>query len=372
MADIPFRPRPAGCRLGPNRRATGVSDGNTPGQQAHPYFDELDRQNWPDSAILESAVKILRIGLRTDCCGKRQNILVFQLDTWRGCYRIGGVVLKCGRFIEGLSFGEANVNRKASVRELTRGRGESTVSARRRDQSVWGSFSRGRVLVAVALFSLAARGVVWGQCTSGIETVAGLVALGDGGLATAAQLRDPSGVAVDSAGNLYIADSVNNRIRKVSTSGLITTVAGTGIGGFSGDGGPATAAQLSAPRGVAVDSAGNLYIADSENFRIRKVRSSGIITTVAGNGTSGYSGDGGAATAAQLNQPSGVVRDSAGNLFIVDSGNHSIRKMSPDGTITTMAGSGFGGYSGDGGAAVLPLRRGGGQRGELVHRGHIQ
>ena len=139
---------------------------------------------------------------------------------------------------------------------------------------------------------------------------------GDNGPATSAQLNHPLGVAVDSAGNLYIADYWNNRIRKVS-NGVITTVAGNGNAGFSGDNGPATSAQLNYPTGVAVDSAGNLYIADSHNNRIRKV-SNGMITTVAGNGTSGFSGDNGPATSAQLYAPEGVAVDAAGNLYIAD------------------------------------------------------
>ena len=172
---------------------------------------------------------------------------------------------------------------------------------------------------------------------------------GDNGPAASAQLTGPYGVAVDSGGNLYIADSVNNRIRKIS-NGVITTVAGNGTSGFSGDNGPATSAQLYLPFGVAVDAAGNLYIADSADNRIRKV-SNGIITTVAGNGTFGFSGDNGAATAAQLSNPVGVAVDSAGNLYIADTANNRIRKVS-NGVITTVAGNGFAGFSGDNGNAT--------------------
>jgi trimeric autotransporter adhesin len=136
------------------------------------------------------------------------------------------------------------------------------------------------------------------------------------------------GVAVDSAGNLYIADRENNRIRKVTAAGIISTVAGNGAyGGHRGDGGPATAALLRIPKGVAVDSAGNLYIADLGNNRICKITPAGIISTVAGNGTKGYSGDGSAATAAQLNRPIDVAVDSQGNLYIADLGNNRIRKV---------------------------------------------
>jgi hypothetical protein len=134
-------------------------------------------------------------------------------------------------------------------------------------------------------------------------------------------------VAVDSAGNLYIADTDNNRIRKVMAAGVISSVAGNGTSGYSGDGGSATAARLSYPQGVAVDSAGNLFIADTSNERIRKVTAAGVISTVAGNGISGFGGDGGVATSAQLNFPQGVAVDSAGNLFIADSSNNRIRRV---------------------------------------------
>jgi uncharacterized protein (TIGR03437 family) len=170
---------------------------------------------------------------------------------------------------------------------------------------------------------------------------------GDNGPATSAQLSYPEGVAVDSAGNAYIADTFNNRIRKVS-NGIITTAAG---GGSSlGDNGPATNAQLNQPIGVAVDSVGNLYIADTVNQRIRKV-SNGLITTVAGNGEGGFGGDNGPATSAQVFDPRGVIVDSAGNLYVADSDNGRIREVS-NGVITTVAGNGTFGFSGDGGPAT--------------------
>ena len=186
---------------------------------------------------------------------------------------------------------------------------------------------------------------------------------GDGGPAALAQLRSPSDVATAGAGNLYIADRFNHRIRKVDSSGVITTFAGSGEYGFGGDGGPAAEAQLYSPNGVATDGAGNLYIADTGNSRIRKVDSSGTITTFAGSGRSGYGGfggDGGPAVEARLAFPHGVELDADGNLYIADTSNHRIRKINFSGTITTIAGSGhpypsYGGFSGDGGPAVAAL-----------------
>ncbi|HEY9898945.1 MAG TPA: IPT/TIG domain-containing protein [Pantanalinema sp.] len=232
---------------------------------------------------------------------------------------------------------------------------------------------------------------------------------GDGGLATAAQLNDPWGLALDSAGNLYIADTSNHRIRKVDAAGIITTVAGCGTSGFSGDGDAASAAKLDAPSDVAVDAAGNLYIADTYNYCVRKVDAGGLISTVAGHGdsygfpndgvpavdgylgnnvrgvevdaagnlyiadarydrimkvdaggmmtayagtgTTGYTGDGGAATSATLNTPYGLNMDAAGNLYIAEYGNHCVRKVTPGGTISTVAGTGAYGFSGDGAQA---------------------
>jgi sugar lactone lactonase YvrE len=176
-----------------------------------------------------------------------------------------------------------------------------------------------------------------------ISTVAGTGVAGfsgDGGPAGSAQLNNPRGLALDASGNLYIADTSNARIRKVSTSGTITTVAGNGGWGYSGDNGPATSAELYYPQGVAVDASGSLYIADTNNFRIRKVTSGGTITTVAGTGVYGYSGDNGPATSAELYYPQGVAVDAAGNLYIADSYNYRIRKVTSGGTITTVAGKG--------------------------------
>jgi sugar lactone lactonase YvrE len=188
-----------------------------------------------------------------------------------------------------------------------------------------------------------------------IQTVAGNGTSGfsgDNGSAAKASLSDPFGVAVDAVGNLYIADTSNHRIRKVDTSGTITTVAGNGTEGFSGDGGAASSATLNTPIGVAVDTADNLYIADAFNNRIRKVNAAGVITTVAGNGDARFSGDHAAATSASLSAPFGVAVDKVGNLYIADTSNHRIRKVDASGTITTVAGNGTEGFSGDGGAAA--------------------
>lgn len=174
---------------------------------------------------------------------------------------------------------------------------------------------------------------------------------GDGSAAASAQLNGPQGLAVDSAGDLYIADTQNNRVRKVS-GGAISTVAGSGTAGFAGDGGPAASAQLNAPFAVAVDAAGNLYIAEFSNNRVRKVAANGEISTLAGSGVSGFGGDGLQAAGAQLNGPQGVAVDSAGNVYIADTANNRVRKVAADGVIRTVAGNGAAGFSGDGNPAV--------------------
>ena len=179
----------------------------------------------------------------------------------------------------------------------------------------------------------------------------GTVDGGDGVPATSVRIEIPTGVAVDRAGNLFITD-YSNRVRKVSPDGMITTVAGSGNAPFSGDGGPAASAQLSNPVGVAVDAAGSLYLADLGNQRVRKVSPARAITTVAGVGTAGYSGDGGQAASSQLNWPAGVAADNAGNVFILDFDGNRVRKVAPSGIITTVAGNGTGGFSGDGGPAT--------------------
>jgi sugar lactone lactonase YvrE len=194
---------------------------------------------------------------------------------------------------------------------------------------------------------------------------------GDGQPAITARLASPQGIALDKAGNLYMADNSLNRIRKVgAATGLITTVAGSGPfdairglvplgsnGGFSGDGGPATQALFNGSQHVAADAAGNLYIGDLFNRRVRKVDTQGIITTVAGNGTQGFAGDGGPATAAELNNPQSVVLDAAGNLYIADPANGRVRKVDPNGILTTVAGGGTGAVTDGAAATAVPLGR---------------
>src|SRR3990172_5145345 len=177
---------------------------------------------------------------------------------------------------------------------------------------------------------------------------------GDGAAATSAQLNAPYGVAVDGVGNVFIADANNHRVRRIdAVTGFIGTIAGTGINGFSGDGGAATSAQLNSPLGVAVDGVGNVFIADSSNHRVRRVDAvTGFISTFAGTGTFGFSGDSAAATSAQLYYPWGGAVDGGGNVFIGDSFNHRVRRVDAGtGFISTLAGTGTAGFSGDGAAA---------------------
>jgi uncharacterized protein (TIGR03437 family) len=202
-------------------------------------------------------------------------------------------------------------------------------------------------------------GVIRKVATAGdISTVMGLGPSngfsGDGGTATSATMNYPCGLALDAAGNLYAADSLNNRIRKLtSATGIITTVAGDGTAGLGGDGGLAINAHLNAPRAIRFDAAGNMYIADTLGHRIRKVDTHGIITTVVGTGYAGFSGDGGLAISAQLNHPSDFVLDSAGNIYIADTNNSRIRVVSAaNGVINTIAGNGSFSFSGDNGPAL--------------------
>jgi len=174
---------------------------------------------------------------------------------------------------------------------------------------------------------------------------------GDGGPSTAARLYLPIAITTDTTGNIYFAEFSNHVIRRIGTDGIISTVAGTGIGGYSGDTVSATLSKLYFPNGLCLDDSGNIYISDGNNNRIRKVNHAGIITTVAGNGAATYSGDGGSAVLAGLYSPNGVAVDHAGNIYISDRGNHRIRKVNTLGQISTIAGNGVPGFTGDGGLA---------------------
>jgi sugar lactone lactonase YvrE len=199
------------------------------------------------------------------------------------------------------------------------------------------------------------------KATGDIITVAGTGATGysgDGGPATSAMLNSPYAVTVDGSGNVFFTDQGNNRVREiVKATGTILTVAGTGGAGYNGDGGPATKAMLNQPNGVAVDGSGNVYISDWHNNRIREVvQATGNIITVAGNGTAGYNGDGGPATSAMISYPGGVAVDQSGNVFIGDTSNERIREVvKATGVITTIAGTGVTGFSGDGGSPTSAL-----------------
>ena len=230
-----------------------------------------------------------------------------------------------------------SVSRQSSVVS----RQSSDKDKRRRGARVLHALAARCSLLTIAAV-LAAAAPAWAQTDWIIETVAGNADVADGGAATAAQLGSPIGVAVDSDNNIYIADANNHRIRKVDTTGNISTVAGDGASGYGGDGGPATAAQLNAPRGVAVDGDGNIYIADVNNRRVRKVTAStGVISTVAGTGTSGSDGDGGPAATAQLNTPWDVAVDGDGNIYIADRIGKRVRKVTAStGVISTVAGGG--------------------------------
>jgi len=195
-----------------------------------------------------------------------------------------------------------------------------------------------------------------GLVSDEIQTIAGTGApgySGDGGAAKTARLNVPYNMAIAPDGSLYFVDTENHRVRRIDSEGVITTVAGTGVSGYSGDGGDALSARLSGPWGVALGVDGSLYIADAYNHRIRHVDPQGIIRTVAGTGVEGYSGDGGPATQARLNRPLEVLVGEDGSLYIADRSNDRVRQVLPDGNIITLAGTGVAGFSGDGGPATL-------------------
>jgi hypothetical protein len=188
-----------------------------------------------------------------------------------------------------------------------------------------------------------------------ISTVAGTGTpgySGDGGVATSAQISAINAITIDAAGNIYFADFSNHRIRKINTSGVISTIAGTGTMGNAGNGGSATSATISYPNGIAVDSAGNVYFSQIYNHNIRRIDTGGIITVVAGTGAAGFSGDGGSAILAELSYPQSLFVDGSGNLYISDMVNRRIRKVDSAGIISTIAGTGAAGSAGDGGAAT--------------------
>jgi sugar lactone lactonase YvrE len=207
---------------------------------------------------------------------------------------------------------------------------------------------------AAAALLLTAASLAQGPPIYTIQTVAGTGAAGfegDAGAAVSAQLNNPVQVAVDNSGNLIIADQVNHRVRRIGADGVISSIAGDGTPGFKGDGSPATAAGLYNPCGVAVDGSGNIYLADTHDQTIRKFTAGGSITTIAGTAAAGYTGDGAAAKDATVNTPIALALDSSGNLYIADSFNHAIRKIDTAGNISTVAGSGVPGSLGDEGAA---------------------
>ncbi len=195
-----------------------------------------------------------------------------------------------------------------------------------------------------------------------ITTIAGTAAAGfsgENGPATSAMLNGPLGIVADNAGNIYFADRYNQRVRKINSAGIITTIAGTGTAGYNGDAIPATTAQLNDPFGVAIDLSGNIYVAEHSGNRVRRIDNVGAITTVAGTGIAGYNGDDIAATTAQLNQPRGVATDKYGHLYIADQANSRVRMLTfATGIITTMAGNGMPGFGGDNGPATAAMLNG--------------
>lgn len=209
-----------------------------------------------------------------------------------------------------------------------------------------------RRLLVMAFAFAGVTGVVQAQT---IQTIAGNgsdISSGNGGPATAAGFSWPTGVAVDADGNRYVAEFSGYRIRKIDPNGVVATVAGTGQPGYGGDNGPATSASIKGVFDLAVDAAGNLYIADYYNDRVRKLTPAGVITTVAGNGVKASGGDGGPAVSASIHGPIGVTFDAAGNLYVAEYGGHRVRKVTPGGTISTVAGNGINGFGGDGGPAT--------------------
>jgi sugar lactone lactonase YvrE len=204
--------------------------------------------------------------------------------------------------------------------------------------NAWTMFNRA---AAYAAYNCG-RNMLWTAAGNGGTTYGG-----DGGQSVARGLSSPYGLAIDGQDRVYVADSALHAVRRIDNDGTVTTIAGTGTSGSTGDGGPATAARLNTPVRLAFDSAGNLFIADSGNNKIRKVTPAGIISTVAGTGTAGNTGDGGQATSARLRTPYDMAFGPDGSMYIADRANHKIRRVAPNGVITTFAGSGTAGYNGD-------------------------
>ena len=209
-----------------------------------------------------------------------------------------------------------------------------------------------RIALAIPVLALALHGQSPAYL---ISTVAGSGWIGDSGPATQAILRQPGGVAADGNGNIYIAETGGHRVRKMDRSGAITTLAGTGVAGFSGDGGQAAQAQLASPYGVAADILGNIYIADLGNARVRRVGLDGNITTVAGGGTLDPSpaNEGMPGVSMRLRAPRNLLADDQLNLYISDFAGHRVFKLSTDGLLSTLAGTGAAGFLGDGGPANM-------------------
>src|SRR5581483_11036159 len=270
-------------------------------------------------------------GLMLDAAGN-----LFIADDWNNCVRKmaanGIITTVVGDGIQGYS-GDRG---PATNAELT----YPTALALDASSNIFVAEAGGRVR------KVAANGIITTLAGNGSAQFGG-----DGGSSTDAALSGPTAVAADDLGNLFIADTGNNRIRRVSPNGIISTAVGNGSNGSAGDGGPATNAEIAQPDNIAVDGAGNLFIADGAANRIRKVGTNGIITSVAGNGTPGFAGDGGRAGDAELNDPFGVVADAHGNLYIADYGNGRVRKIGSNGFIATVAGGGSA-YPGDGGLAT--------------------